>query len=72
MIPFFIDWGDSPHPAASAPVGGRLIGLRARHPEPALVRGLLAALDLDLDVESGAAPGLMAILETPAGLVELR
>jgi hypothetical protein len=71
VIPFFIDWGESPHPSLGAPDGGRLVRFEARHPEPARVRTLLAALALDLHVESGAAPGLIAIVEAPAGTVEL-
>jgi hypothetical protein len=71
IVPFFIDWGDTPHPAASAPPGGRLIGLRARHPDAARVAGLLRALGLGLGVEHGDQPGLIATLETPRGRVEL-
>jgi hypothetical protein len=29
VVPFFIDWGDSPHPAVTAARGASLIGLRA-------------------------------------------
>jgi len=72
VIPFFIDWGDSPHPSRGIPDGGRLVRLQARHPEPARVRALLAALGVELDVESGAAPGLIATIATPAGTIELR
>ena len=31
-IPFLIDWGDTPHPAGSAPRAGELIGFRIEHP----------------------------------------
>ena len=72
IVPFFIDWGDSPHPAAAAPRGPALLSLRAEHPEPADVRRALEALGLALAVERGPAPALIAILRTASGLVELR
>ncbi|HKQ58972.1 MAG TPA: VOC family protein [Candidatus Eisenbacteria bacterium] len=71
IVPFFIDWGHTPHPAASAPPGGRLIGFRARHPDAARVAAILRGLDLGLDVERGDQPALIATLETPRGRVEL-
>jgi hypothetical protein len=50
LVPFLIDWGTTPHPAAALP-GCRLAGLRAEHAHPELIAPLLSALDLDLDLE---------------------
>jgi hypothetical protein len=72
IVPFLIDWGETPHPAATAPRGGKLVGLRAQHPDPEAVRALLAAADLDLVVEPGPEPALIAAIESASGLVELR
>jgi len=72
IVPFFIDWGETPHPATAAPAGVVLVGLRAEHPEPEGVRALLDALGVDLPVDAGRRPGLVAILDTPRGRVELR
>ncbi len=72
LVPFFIDWGDSPHPSASAPAGCLLRGLRALHPRPASVRAALQALELELAVDAGESPALIASLECPRGPVELR
>lgn len=71
LIPFLIDWADSPHPAASAPSGGHLAGLRLRHPKPQAVRARLSRLGLDLAVTEAAEPGLVAVIDSPAGRVEL-
>jgi len=71
VIPFLIDWAGSPHPAATAPPGGRLIGLRLRHPRPDAVRGRLTPLGLDVAVTEAAEPGLFAVIDSPAGRVEL-
>ncbi|MEE8338088.1 MAG: VOC family protein [Dehalococcoidia bacterium] len=71
LVPFLIDWGDSPHPAGSAPEGVTVESLRAEHPQPETVRPLLDALEVELDVTTGPAPRLVARLNTPRGLVEL-
>lgn len=72
LAPFFIDWGTSSHPAASAPGGASLAALRAEHPNPAGVADLLRALGVDLPVTKGPRSALIAVLQTPNGLVELR
>lgn len=72
LVPFFIDWGDTPHPAQTAPPGAMLIDLRAEHPEPAHVRTMLSRLGLDLRVSSGPRAALVALILSPRGSVELR
>jgi len=67
LVPFFIDWGSSPHPAASAPSGPTLVGFRAEHPAPARVRSELSVLNIDLPVMAGRAPRLIATLLTRRG-----
>jgi hypothetical protein len=72
LVPFFIDWGQSPHPARSAAQGASLIALRADHPDAQRVQRLLRELGLDLPLQPGAAPALVAIIDSPRGRVELR
>ena len=72
LLPFFIDWAGSPHPAATAARGPVLVSLRGEHPRPDLAREPLAALGLDLPVDAGPRPALVATLRTVTGLVELR
>jgi hypothetical protein len=72
IVPFFIDWGESPHPADAAARGATLVGLRAEHPDPRRVTEMLAAVRVALDVHAAAGPALVAELETPRGRVELR
>jgi hypothetical protein len=72
LVPFFIDWGSCPHPAATAPAGVSLAALRAEHPDPGDAATLLGSLELDLPVTKGPRPALIAVLETSRGLVELR
>lgn len=73
IVPFFIDWGTSPHPAATSVRGGELLQLRAVHPHATEVREILLALDLNLPVEQGPAPELIATIRTLHGsIIEMR
>jgi Glyoxalase-like domain len=72
LVPYFIDWGSSPHPAATAARGATLVSLRAAHPDAARVQAMLDALGLGLRVEPGPKPSLIAIIDSPKGRVELR
>lgn len=71
LVPFLIDWGTTPHPAASAAQGCRLVDLRAEHPDPEQIRQLFAALGVAVDIDSGPRPRLIATIDAPAGSVEL-
>lgn len=71
VVPFLIDWGDTPHPATSAPQGARLVELVVRHPRPEEVRRILEELGLEVPVELASKPGLSAILATPQARVTL-
>ncbi len=71
-VPFLIDWGESPHPALSAPHAGTLEALAIHHPDPARVETILASLGLSQNVEKADRPCLVARIRTPRGLVELR
>jgi hypothetical protein len=72
LVPFFIDWGKTPHPADAATPGASLTGLRAEHPDPEPVQKALDTLGLALRVQQGPRPALIAAVNTPRGRVELR
>ncbi len=72
LIPFFIDWGPTTSPAQGAAKGCLLRELRGTHPGPEEIQSKLAGLDLGLPLSSGSVPGLVAILDSPQGRVELR
>ncbi len=72
VLPFFLDWGNTSHPAASAPRGARLTGLRAEHPDAVGVRDALARLGVPLAVAKASRPALVATIECAKGEVELR
>ena len=72
LIPYFIDWGTSPHPSATAAKGVRLLSLRAEHPDADRVQAMLKQLGLDLVVSRGPKATLIATFDSPKGRVELR
>jgi Glyoxalase-like domain len=71
-IPFLIEWGDTPHPAPTAPQGLRLTALHVEHPDPASIAPALAAIDVDVEVRTAAAFAIVATVSGPNGTVELR
>lgn len=71
LVPFFIDWKASPHPATTAKDGPPLVELRAAHPEPDRICRLLGALDVDLPLELGPRPRLVATFKTAHGTMRL-
>lgn len=72
LVPFLIDWGESPHPSKDAAGGATLVSLRVEHPTPEPIRKMLATLGLEVPVAKGAAPALVATIRGPRGVVELR
>ena len=70
LAPFFIDWGDSPHPADEAGGDCRLAALRITHPQAWSLRLLLERLEIEVPVDDGP-PGLHARLATPRGEVAI-
>ena len=73
VVPFLIEWGQgTPHPAGDSPQGCRLLSLRAVHPSPQDAAAMLKALGLDIQVESGDTPALIATIETPNGVIEVK
>lgn len=71
LIPFLIDWGNTPHPSKNNPGGCTLQQVKAIHPDPAPIRSMLAALQVDCAVEQGETPQLIAVVDTPNGQIEL-
>lgn len=72
LVPFFIDWGRSPHPAAGAESVVTLQDFHAEHPDPEGFAPINRQLGLDLLVMRGSQPRLVATFHTPRGQVSLR
>lgn len=71
LLPFFIDWGGSRHPATTAPPGGSLVGLELHSPNAARLRSVLEVLDLDVSVREALEPRVVATIEGARGTLSL-
>jgi Glyoxalase-like domain len=72
LIPFFIDWENSPHPSELSAEGVTLVGMRAEHPDPEPVQRVLQQLGTDLQVQAGQRAALVAEFVCPRGRVVMR
>ena len=72
IVPFFIDWGKTQHPANSLQKGCKLVSLRAEHPNAEAIKTALSGLGLNIRIDPGSTPELIATIQTPRGQVELR
>jgi hypothetical protein len=72
LAPFLISWGETEHPAASAPRGLTLEACCIEHPDPDSLAPLLTALGADVEIKRAAAAALIARLSGPNGRTALR
>jgi Glyoxalase-like domain len=72
LIPFLICWGDTDHPARSAPSRLVLRAVEIEHPDPSSLRLPLAAVGAEVEVKPATAPALVAHLQSPNGRTVLR
>ncbi len=72
VVPFLISWGDTPHPAITAPPGLTLESLHIEHPDPASVMAYLHCLDAQVEVRPAREPALVARVKGPSGRDEIR
>ena len=71
LIPFFIDWRGSEHPALSAPRGGRIASFEVHTPDADRLRRIFDVLELDLPVIFSDRPAVVAMLESNKGRTAL-
>ena len=71
IVPFFIDWGYSPHPASKTPGGCTLIELKAEHPNPERIRAMLDSFEINLPIQYGKVFRLKATIGIKDGSIEL-
>jgi hypothetical protein len=72
LAPFLISWGDTEHPARSAPRGLTLQAFYIEHPDPGSLAPLLTVLGADVEIRPAAAAALVARLDGPNGRTVLR
>jgi hypothetical protein len=67
LVPFYIDWLDCDHPAASAPDVGRLEVFQVTLPTGHQALELLDPAPVDVTVTVAAEPGLLLRFDSPRG-----
>ncbi len=70
VVPFLIDWGESPHPSVGLPAL-TLVAWSAEHPAPDKVGHALDAMHVDLPLRQAPEARLRAVVEGPGGSYEL-
>ena len=71
LVPFFIDWLGTPHPATTNPAGGEFRNLEIRTPDAAGLNELFTGLGMDMRATPGESVEIAAVIDTPAGEVRL-
>lgn len=71
LMPFFINWGASPHPSESLPLAGSLKKIFAVHPKPDLIERYWRTLGIPYEIGYGSNPQLHAWIDTKKGRVKL-
>jgi len=71
VIPFLIDWGETPHPAESLPAAAHLVGLRLETKERDEVKAAVKSLGLEVDVRWGFEERLAATIDVEGSRVVL-
>lgn len=71
VIPFLIDWGDTPHPTESLPEAAHLVGLRLETGERDEVKRAMKALGVDVDVRWGFEERIAATVDVEGSRVVL-
>ena len=62
--PFFIDWGDTPHPSTRLRAAAQLLDCALQAPDPDLAGAALHGLGLALKLSAGDPPALQITLAT--------
>lgn len=71
VVPFLIDWGNSPHPAMHTPHGGTLTGFAIHHPRAKALRNVFAAMGVTVEIIDSAHIRIEATIEGAHGAVTL-
>ena len=71
IIPFFIDWGDSEHPAASLPQHCELVAIDLEHPHAEEAEFAMEAVGVPTQVAAADTAAIRATIRTPNGVIEL-
>jgi catechol 2,3-dioxygenase-like lactoylglutathione lyase family enzyme len=71
LVPFLIDWGETPHPSSRDLPLLSLDAFAGEHPDPSALRDTLGALGVGLTLTRAQQTRLSAVLSGPTGSVQL-
>jgi hypothetical protein len=71
LVPFLIEWGDTPHPSTRELPRVTLESFAGEHPDPIALRQTLGTLGVGLTLRRAPQTRLTAVLAGPGGRVEL-
>ena len=71
LVPFFIDWLDTPHPATTNPVAGRFASLEISTPDAEELTVFFNGLGMSVPVQAAETVDISAVIETDNGEVRL-
>jgi hypothetical protein len=71
LVPFFIDWLGTPHPATTNPQGGSFREIVIQSPAADRLNQLFTDLDIAVRAEPSEQPGLTVLIDTGNGEVRL-
>jgi len=63
LVPFYIDWGDTPHPGETSPQGAILKNMVVTHPQPEGLRAIYHELGIDIEVQYSNRAGIIIEIE---------
>lgn len=71
ILPFLIDWGNTPHPSQNRPIVCELTNFILEHPLANEVKQKLGVLIVKIKVQEASSSKLKAIVKSPNGIVTL-
>jgi hypothetical protein len=71
FAPFFIDWLDTPHPAASLHANFKMVRCEAGHPSAGELSALWAELGVGMALHASDAPYMQLLVQTARGNIAL-
>jgi len=67
LLPFYIDWLNTPHPSTTQPTGLSLVTFEVMHPQADELTSIYRVLGIDVAVRRSDRPAMRAVLSGPSG-----
>lgn len=71
IVPFVIQWVNTPHPASTAPGGCALLQFSAEHPSPSKFAKLLSEISFPFTIVESPSVQLKVKIHSPKGVIEI-